>query len=547
MFFLKLAIGICCVVVVLSSDCLKTVINSKGTKYFLDEIFQKYATNDKMTITEFSTFIKKFDIGEIKITCDKNDPHCMEESHNVQRRRRNLPDAYNSSSHKSHWNDHARKCLKPRELLRRNEINSTKTSITREDFVKICPSILQQIESKKCLHLHRTTKVVLGHDDAPDRKSVWLYGMLSITVISLLSLAVITMIPCLKKSFYHKIMAYLMALAVGTLAGDAMLHLIPHAFAEGANSAANLVINDEQKLKQHYSQVYRASFVLLGIYIFFLVEHLMKLKVICKGNHGHSHGGGGHTAVPVNDEERSSSPPASPGANDLDDDDDEKAIVQFDKEDEKVALKNNGAASPTLSCQSNLHSNGDGGNNTVSEGGHYHSDDRHHHHHHGEKNVTKDTKITSLAWMVIVGDGFHNFTDGLAVGVAYSASLSSGLSTTIAVFCHELPHELGDFAILISNGMSIKQAIIYNLVSAILAYLGLIAGILLGGSEMGRHFILSITAGLFLYVSLADMLPELSHQEVPNASKFSAFVCQHLGILSGFAIMLFISLYEHAI
>jgi len=164
-----------------------------------------------------------------------------------------------------------------------------------------------------------------------------------------------------------------------------------------------------------------------------------------------------------------------------------------------------------------------------------------------KKSVTKDTKITSLAWMVIVGDGFHNFTDGLAVGVAYSASLSSGLSTTIAVFCHELPHELGDFAILISNGMSIKQAIIYNLVSAILAYLGLIAGILLGGSEMGRHFILSITAGLFLYVSLADMLPELSHQEVPNASKFSAFVCQHLGILSGFAIMLFISLYEHAI
>ena len=54
--------------------------------------------------------------------------------------------------------------------------------------------------------------------------------------------------------------------------------------------------------------------------------------------------------------------------------------------------------------------------------------------------------------------------------------------------------------------MSIKQAIIYNLVSAVLAYLGLIAGILLGGSEMGRHFILSITAGLFLYVSLADMV-----------------------------------------
>lgn len=49
----------------------------------------------------------------------------------------------------------------------------------------------------------------------------------------------------------------------------------------------------------------------------------------------------------------------------------------------------------------------------------YHTDTRHHHHHHGEKEITKETKITNVAWMVIVGDGFHNFTDGLAVGVAF--------------------------------------------------------------------------------------------------------------------------------
>ena len=59
---------------------------------------------------------------------------------------------------------------------------------------------------------------------------------------------------------------------------------------------------------------------------------------------------------------------------------------------------------------------------------------------------------------------------------------------------------------LIKSGMSIKQAVVYNLVSAVLAYLGLIVGILIGGYETGRHFILSITAGLFLYVSLADMV-----------------------------------------
>ena len=58
--------------------------------------------------------------------------------------------------------------------------------------------------------------------------------------------------------------------------------------------------------------------------------------------------------------------------------------------------------------------------------------------------------------------------------------------------------------------MTFKQAIVYNMVSAILAYIGLAVGILIGESEMGRHFILSITAGLFLYVALADMVRIIS-------------------------------------
>lgn len=70
----------------------------------------------------------------------------------------------------------------------------------------------------------------------------------------------------------------------------------------------------------------------------------------------------------------------------------------------------------------------------------HHEGHRHHHHSH---NIDKSTSIATVAWMVIVGDGFHNFSDGLAVGAAFSASLTSGLTTAIAVFCHELPHELG--------------------------------------------------------------------------------------------------------
>lgn len=81
----------------------------------------------------------------------------------------------------------------------------------------------------------------------------------------------------------------------------------------------------------------------------------------------------------------------------------------------------------------------------TSESGdrHYEENHNHHHHHHHSHKFDKNTSIATVAWMVIVGDGFHNFSDGLAVGAAFSASLTSGLTTAIAVFCHELPHELG--------------------------------------------------------------------------------------------------------
>ena len=67
------------------------------------------------------------------------------------------------------------------------------------------------------------------------------------------------------------------------------------------------------------------------------------------------------------------------------------------------------------------------------------------------------------AWMVLLGDGFHSFADGIAIGAAFSESVTSGFSTAIAVLCHELPHKVGDFAMLLKAGMSVKQAVVYNI------------------------------------------------------------------------------------
>ena len=99
----------------------------------------------------------------------------------------------------------------------------------------------------------------------------------------------------------------------------------------------------------------------------------------------------------------------------------------------------------------------------------------------------------------------------LAIGAAFAAGYMSGLSTSVAVLCHELPHEIGDFAMLIKAGMTIKQAIFYNVLSSILAMVGMVFGLLVAASlPQVTPWLFSATAGIFLYVALVDMMPELS-------------------------------------
>ena len=85
-------------------------------------------------------------------------------------------------------------------------------------------------------------------------------------------------------------------------------------------------------------------------------------------------------------------------------------------------------------------------------------------------------KIATVAWMIIFGDGIHNFIDGLSIGAAFSESILTGLSVSLAVLCEEFPHELGDFAVLLNSGMTVRQAMMYNFLSACTCYLGLVIG-----------------------------------------------------------------------
>lgn len=132
---------------------------------------------------------------------------------------------------------------------------------------------------------------------------------------------------------------------------------------------------------------------------------------------------------------------------------------------------------------------------------------KHHGHSHTHGHVHSPPKtLSAVAWMVVMGDGLHNFTDGMAIGAAFSNSIAGGFSTAIAVFCHELPHELGDFAVLLKAGMSARKAVYYNVLSSVLSLFGMILGILFGDTPEASAWIFSAAAGMFIYIALVDMV-----------------------------------------
>lgn len=167
-----------------------------------------------------------------------------------------------------------------------------------------------------------------------------------------------------------------------------------------------------------------------------------------------------------------------------------------------------------------------------------------HHHHHQHQSGQKGAK--SVIYMIVTGDGLHNMIDGLAIGIAFAGGgIGGGISTSVAVLCHELPHEVGDFAVLLKAGLSVKKAVMYNTLSAFLCFIGMTIGIVVGKMDTGM--LSAIIAGMFLYIALVDMIPQLdccpTSSGTTRAFKLSVQLC---GIGIGVAIMSVISLYEPA-
>ncbi|XP_017286291.1 metal cation symporter ZIP14 isoform X1 [Kryptolebias marmoratus] len=400
------------------------------------------------------------------------------------------------------------KCL-PADTLAFYSI-SEQTRLDGQGFQKLCPTMLQQLDAGAC-KVKKEEELNADSSPRPSDAEVWGYGILCVTLISLCSLVGAIVVPFMRKTFYKRLLLYFIALAIGTLYSNALFQLIPEAF--GFDPMVDFYVS-------------KSAVVFGGFYLFFFTEKVLRVLLKQKhGGHSHSHHtGAGHYSMPHGDLEEG-----------------EKEKLQQNGEATSLAQGKVDAGegelmlSPAQTPQESQ--SRDSGSQSGRRGGACYW-----------LKGTTYSDIGTLAWMITLSDGLHNFIDGLAIGASFTASVFQGISTSVAILCEEFPHELGDFVILLNAGMSIQQALFFNFLSACCCYLGMGFGILAGNS-FSPNWIFALAGGMFLYIALADMFPEMNEvsreEEDAGGSRFLiTFAIQNAGLLTGFSIMLLLTTYS---
>ncbi|XP_050425862.1 protein catecholamines up-like [Adelges cooleyi] len=148
--------------------------------------------------------------------------------------------------------------------------------------------------------------------------------------------------------------------------------------------------------------------------------------------------------------------------------------------------------------------------------------------------------LSVAGWLNVIADFTHNFTDGLAIGAAYLAGQNVGLVTTITVLLHEIPHEIGDYAILIQEGSTRKNAMKCQLITAIGAICGTVVSLMFGKqSEAANSWVLPFTAGGFIYIATVNVIPSLLED-----TNFKQSIKEIISLLVGVYIMVLVAKYE---
>lgn len=437
----------------------------------------------------------------------------------------------------------------------------------------VAPGVLYIINQKSTCQENNSNSI--KPNARPSPSAVWGYSFLFVTVINLCSVTGILFLPCMKSSVYKVILMFMVSLAVGTLLSSGVLVLIPEAF--GLTHVATASSNNNHGDETSHKYIWTATSVIGGVYMFFIMERIMRLvntlrentkekrhrdKIATRGTMTSSftrrtpHNASLRLKDPssihlerrdftdclcmVDASETRATPERSimeysEGASeDVSEEADEEIMVAGEGVGrDETQLKKEGK----LKCCTELL-----GQKIQEINGH-----DHHGHSHDIPRRDSHQHVAPVAYMVIFGDSLHNFIDGLSIGAAFTDSVLLGISVSVAVMCEELPHELGDFAILLNSGMRVRRALLFNFMSSLMCYAGVVLGIFVGENTTAHTWIFGLAGGMFLYISLVDMIPEMnSAAESKDAQQFGlmkTFLLQNVGFLLGYTIILMMALF----
>jgi zinc transporter ZupT len=392
-------------------------------------------------------------------------------------------------------------CPTPEDLLAAFGFNAP---LLLSEFEQLCVALVQLVQSGVC-----ATAAPAAAEAAPSTSDRWGYGVLATAIICILSTLGLLALPLLVetpagaprmtlRAFWRgamgsqdlgsgcrpqrlrlrqTLLSFLLGLAVSTLVGDVILHILPAIWGLHSHDATTGAMD--------YAYLWRGVLVLGAFYVFYSLQLLLGRL----SGHHHLHQGDTHPDV---------------------------LLDVMDVAGAGHTGHAHGHAAEKPAGPSDHHTEAPG------------------------------AAPRTVVWLVTIGDAIHNFVDGLALGAAFSRSLAVGLTTTIAIGCHELPHELGDFAVLLDGGWSVRKALAMNFASSLTAFAGLFIGLGAHSAE-SSDWILCVAAAVFVYVALANILPEMIEHILlagPARRAWLVYANQLAGFATGTGIMILIARYE---